>query len=129
MRALLIVITILAILAEPAEARKRRYRKRCRVQPQVVEIDPAAQAVAQSRVDEMCRRGYYWHLPFSHGCIPGRNLWSQTGARFEGCGWGRRGRNPRTLGTCRPRGRRRRKCIADAVANGPRGSFRLRLWR
>lgn len=127
MRLCIISAILLAFMAEPVEAKKRRCRKRQRVQTHIIQIDITAQRVAQNRVNEMCHRGHYWHLPFSRGCRVGSNLWSQTGARFEGCGWGRRGRDPRSLGTCRPR--HCRICIADAVANGPRGSFRVRLWR
>ena len=54
------------------------------------------QEVAEIRVKYMADRNYRWHPPYSIA-----NPW-RYGARFEGCGWGQRGRNPKTLGTCTP---------------------------
>ena len=79
------------------------------------------QEVAEIRVKYMADKNYRWHPPYSIA-----NPW-RYGARFEGCGWGRKGRNPKTLGTCTPR--RRMTLAADAVATGKFGTYRLRLWR
>ena len=79
------------------------------------------QDVAQARVQYIAYRNYRWHPPYSVA-----NPW-RYGARFEGCGWGRRGRNPKTLGTCVPR--RRMTLAADATATGKYGTYRLRLWK
>ena len=79
------------------------------------------QEVAEIRVKYMADKNYRWHPPYSV-CNPWR-----YGARFEGCGWGRRGRNPKTLGTCTPK--RRMRLAADATATGKYGTYRLRLWR
>ena len=79
------------------------------------------QEVAQVRVQYMADKNYRWHPPYSV-CNPWKH-----GARFEGCGWGRKSRNPKTLGTCIPR--RRMRLVADAVATGKYGTYRLRLWR
>lgn len=85
------------------------------------DIDSAAQTVAQERADYMARRNHRWHPPFAVG-----RVWSV--ARFEGAGWGGRSRDPKTLGTCRPR-RRGMRLVADAVATGRWGVYRIRLWR
>ena len=87
-----------------------------------VDYNPA-QVAAQIRVDYMAKYNHCWHPPFYIGKVWG------TGARFEGAGWGRRNRDPKTLGTCQPHRRRRMKIIADAVAKGKWGSYRIRLWR
>ena len=79
------------------------------------------QQVAELRVKYMADRNYRWHPPYSVA-----NPW-RHGARFEGCGWGRRGRNPKTLSTCMPR--RRMTLAADATATGKYGTYRLRLWK
>ena len=82
------------------------------------------QDVAQARVQYMADRNYRWHPPFNSPAVP--SPW-KYGARFEGCGWGGKGRNPKTLGTCTPR--RRMRLVADAVATGKYGTYRLRLWK
>tara|TARA_R110000744_G_C19171065_1_gene541632 strand:+ start:384 stop:689 length:306 start_codon:yes stop_codon:yes gene_type:complete len=82
---------------------------------------PTLQKVAEIRVRYMADMNYKGHPPYSIGS-PWKN-----GARFEGCGWGRRNQNPKTIGTCRPRTRLR--LAADAVATGKFGTYRLRLWR
>ena len=79
------------------------------------------QEVAEIRVKYMADKNYRWHPPYSVA-----NPWKH-GARFEGCGFGARNRDPKTLGTCRPRTRLR--LAADAVATGKFGTYRLRLWR
>ena len=79
------------------------------------------QEVAEIRVKYMADHNYRWHPPYSIG-----RPW-QHGARFEGCGFGAKNRDPKTLGTCRPR--RRLVLAADAVATGKFGTYRLRLWK
>lgn len=91
-------------------------------------LDSDLQAVAQERVDWMSVHHHCWHPPFRIA-----RLWARHGpnknkrVRFEGAGWGRRSRDPKNLGTCRPR--RRLTLAADAVARGPRGTYRIRLWK
>ena len=79
------------------------------------------QEVAEIRVKYMAERNYRGHPPYSIA-----NPW-RYGARFEGCGFGARSRDPKTLGTCKPR--TRLTLAADAVATGRFGTYRLRLWR
>lgn len=80
------------------------------------------QEVAEIRVRYMAKKNYRWHPPYSV-CNPFKH-----GARFEGCGWGGKNRDPKTLGTCTPR--RKLRLAADAVAIGKHGrTYRLRLWR
>lgn len=89
-------------------------------------LDPNLQAVAEERVEYMQQHHHCWHPPFRIG-----RLWGVHGgvrARFEGAGWGRAGLDPKRLGTCRPR-RRRLTLAADAVASGPRGTYRIRIWK
>lgn len=87
-----------------------------------VDYNQTAQVVAQARVNYMADHNFRGHPPGL------QKAWA-VGARFEGAGWGRRGRNPRTLGTCRPHRSRRMRIIADAVAVGRWGTYRIRLWR
>ena len=86
------------------------------------------QAVAQKRVDAMAAlpRRFVGHLPQSkrYG-----NAW-KLGCRFEGTCWGPAScKHPERLPTCRPHPRRGMRLVADAVARGRYGSYRLRLWR
>ena len=86
---------------------------------------PTAQDIAQKRADAMAARNFRGHLPFNSRF--GNPFAQQIGARFEGTGWGKRGKDPKTLGTCTPR--RPMQLIADAVSVGRWGSYRVRLWR
>ena len=85
------------------------------------------QKIAQQRVDAMAAlpRPFRGHLPVGkkYG-----TPW-KLGARFEGTCWGPRGRDPKNLPTCRPHPRRGMRLVADAIAKGKFGVYRLRLWR
>ena len=87
--------------------------------PPVTKMTP--QEAAQARADWLVSqpRGYYWHPPWSVA-----NPW-RTGAKFEGCGFGRP--NQVVTWSCRPRYRMR--LVADAYATGPFMSCRVRLWK
>ena len=81
----------------------------------------SAQGIAQSRANYMAARDYRNHPPSSAGNF------AAVGS-FEGCGWSsRRNASRNTIPTCTPRGRR--QLVADAVAYGARGSYRVRIWR
>ena len=81
-----------------------------------------SQQVAQARVDYMAKHNHRWHPPYH---IPNNRLWKV--ARFEGAGWGGRHRDPKTLGTCRPR--YKMTLVGDAWAKGKYGTYRIRLWK
>lgn len=83
-------------------------------------VHSSAQQVAQQRANYMAARGFHGHPPQSVG------NWSRVGS-FEGVGWAGGRRNKQSIPTCTPG--TGRQLVADAVAYGRGGSYRVRIWR
>ena len=78
-----------------------------------------AQQIAQQRANYMAATGMSGHPPLSAGS------WIAAGGRFEGVGWHSSPNAPHhAIPTCTTSG----TPIADAVARGPGGSYRVRIW-
>ncbi len=78
-----------------------------------------AQQIAQQRANYMAATGMTGHPPLSAGS------WHAAGGRFEGVGWRSSPNAPHhAIPTCTTSG----SPIADAVARGRGGSYRVRIW-
>ena len=93
---------------------------------QQVTMTLPGQAVAQARANHMARFNIRTH--------PRGVVSFSTVGNFEGVGWNSARVSRESIATCRPSGPSgahpdgSRQLVGDAVAYGPNGSYRVRIW-
>ncbi len=131
----ILLITLLGLVLSPLGHAQSVCRKCGRVHQAQQQTLPG-QSVAQARANYLAQGGRRLYRrvgghPSQRDPVP---HFSQVGS-FEGTGMSGRRNTPRNLvPTCRPSGRsgtapdNSRPLVGDAVATGPDGTYRVRIW-